>query len=158
MPSIQQLNCARTSIRWDRSDACPGDPLQGLRPRGGSAQQERKCTRTLAFALSRQARASVRPHDHGSRRVGTCLHFIAQLRRYFFAASSAQRQAWPSPPRVSLNHRDIWEARSPLPRRRMARWRREHNEERPKRALGGLTPAAYAKQLAEKMVTVTAGL
>lgn len=28
-------------------------------------------------------------------------------------------------------------------------WRREYNEERPKRALGGLTPAAYAKQLAE---------
>lgn len=26
-------------------------------------------------------------------------------------------------------------------------WRREYNEERPKRALGGLTPAAYAKQL-----------
>lgn len=37
-------------------------------------------------------------------------------------------------------------------------WRREYNEERPKRALGGMTPAAYAKQLAEKMVTVTAGL
>ena len=28
-------------------------------------------------------------------------------------------------------------------------WRREHNEERPKKALGGLTPTAYAKQLAE---------
>lgn len=28
-------------------------------------------------------------------------------------------------------------------------WRREYNEERPKNALGGLTPAAYAKQLAE---------
>ena len=28
-------------------------------------------------------------------------------------------------------------------------WRREYNEERPKKALGGLTPAAYAKQLAE---------
>ena len=27
------------------------------------------------------------------------------------------------------------------------RWRREYNEERPKRALGGLTLAAYAKQL-----------
>ena len=27
-------------------------------------------------------------------------------------------------------------------------WRREYNEERPKKALGGLTPAAYAKQLA----------
>jgi len=28
-------------------------------------------------------------------------------------------------------------------------WRREYNEERPKKALGGLTPAAYAKQLAK---------
>lgn len=28
-------------------------------------------------------------------------------------------------------------------------WRREYNEERPKHALGGLTPAAYAKKLAE---------
>ena len=28
-------------------------------------------------------------------------------------------------------------------------WRREYNEERPKKALGGLTPAAYAKKLAE---------
>jgi len=28
-------------------------------------------------------------------------------------------------------------------------WRREYNEERPKKALGGLTPAAYAHQLSE---------
>lgn len=28
-------------------------------------------------------------------------------------------------------------------------WHRECNEERPKKILGGLTPAAYAKQLAE---------
>ena len=34
-------------------------------------------------------------------------------------------------------------------------WRREYNEERPKKALGGLTPAAYAKQLATKTDTVT---
>lgn len=26
-------------------------------------------------------------------------------------------------------------------------WRREYNEERPKRSLGGLTPATYARQL-----------
>ena len=37
-------------------------------------------------------------------------------------------------------------------------WRREYNEERPKRALGGLTPAAYARQLAERSDTVTTGL
>ena len=28
-------------------------------------------------------------------------------------------------------------------------WRREYNEERPNKALGGLTPCAYAKQLEE---------
>ena len=28
-------------------------------------------------------------------------------------------------------------------------WRREYNEERPKKALGGMTPSAYAKQLDE---------
>ena len=33
-------------------------------------------------------------------------------------------------------------------------WRREYNEERPKKGLGGLTPAAYAKQLAEKAATL----
>lgn len=33
-------------------------------------------------------------------------------------------------------------------------WRREYNEERPKKSLGGLTPAAYAKQLAGKSVTL----
>ena len=33
-------------------------------------------------------------------------------------------------------------------------WRREYNEERPKKALGGLTPSDY-RQLAGKSVTVT---
>ncbi len=37
-------------------------------------------------------------------------------------------------------------------------WRREYNEERPKKALGGLTPAAYARQLAERSVKVATGL
>lgn len=37
-------------------------------------------------------------------------------------------------------------------------WRREYNEERPKRSLGGLTPSAYAQQLAEKSVTLRTGL
>ena len=31
-------------------------------------------------------------------------------------------------------------------------WRREYNEERPKKALGGMTPSAYAKQLAAKQL------
>ncbi len=37
-------------------------------------------------------------------------------------------------------------------------WRQEYNDERPKRALGGLTPAAFARQLQSKVSTVTAGL
>lgn len=37
-------------------------------------------------------------------------------------------------------------------------WRREYNKERPKKGLGGLTPAQYAKQLIEKRGTITAGL
>ena len=37
-------------------------------------------------------------------------------------------------------------------------WRREYNEERPKKALGGLTPAAYARQLAMKTDKVNPGL
>jgi transposase InsO family protein len=38
------------------------------------------------------------------------------------------------------------------------RWRREYNEERPKKSLGGLPPAVYAKQLAAKAISMTAGL
>jgi putative transposase len=34
-------------------------------------------------------------------------------------------------------------------------WRKEYNDERPKKSLGGLTPSAYAKKLAEKSVTIT---
>ena len=39
-------------------------------------------------------------------------------------------------------------------------WRREYNEERPKKGLGGLTPTAYARQLTAttKTAKVTAGL
>ncbi len=37
-------------------------------------------------------------------------------------------------------------------------WRREYNEERPKKALNGLTPAEYARQLTAKPATVTTGL
>lgn len=39
-------------------------------------------------------------------------------------------------------------------------WRREYNDERPKKVLGGLTPTAYAKQLTERTATetLTAGL
>jgi len=37
----------------------------------------------------------------------------------------------------------------------IALWVREYNEERPKAGLGGLTPAAYAKQLVAKTVIFT---
>ena len=37
-------------------------------------------------------------------------------------------------------------------------WRREYNEERPKKLLSGLTPSAYARQLAGKSATLTTGL
>lgn len=37
-------------------------------------------------------------------------------------------------------------------------WRREYNEERPKVALGGLTPSVYAKQLTEKVITMAGKL
>ena len=33
-------------------------------------------------------------------------------------------------------------------------WRREYNEERPKRVPGGLTPAEYARRLTEKAITI----
>jgi putative transposase len=36
-------------------------------------------------------------------------------------------------------------------------WRREYNEVRPKKSLGGLTPTQYAKQLANKAVTMAEG-
>ena len=37
-------------------------------------------------------------------------------------------------------------------------WRQEYNEERPKKGLGGLTPAVYARRLMKETSTVTAGL
>jgi putative transposase len=39
-------------------------------------------------------------------------------------------------------------------RAEIERWRREYNEERPKKSLGGLKPAQYARQLAIKAVTI----
>ena len=34
------------------------------------------------------------------------------------------------------------------------KWRREYNDERPKKSLGGITPSQYATQLARKAVTM----
>jgi len=41
-------------------------------------------------------------------------------------------------------------------RKLIEEWRREYNEERPKKILGGLTPSEYARQLATNSVTLTA--
>ncbi len=50
------------------------------------------------------------------------------------------------------------ERRSDAERLVIENWRQEYNDERPKRALGGLTPAAFARQLQSKGSTVAAGL
>ncbi len=47
-----------------------------------------------------------------------------------------------------------WFTSLPHARTVIEAWRREYNEERPKKSLGGLTPAQYAKQLANKAVTM----
>ena len=38
------------------------------------------------------------------------------------------------------------------------RWRREYNDERPKKALGGMTPSDYARRLAAGAVNLNPGL
>jgi transposase InsO family protein len=47
-----------------------------------------------------------------------------------------------------------WFTSLPHARQIIEAWRREYNEERPKRSLGGLTPAQYAQQLVSKAVTM----
>lgn len=47
-----------------------------------------------------------------------------------------------------------WFTSLPHARALIEAWRREYNEERPKKSLGGLTPAQYAKTLASKAVTM----
>jgi len=47
-----------------------------------------------------------------------------------------------------------WFTSLPHARQIIEAWRTEYNEERPKRSLGGLTPAQYAQQLASKAVTM----
>ena len=51
-----------------------------------------------------------------------------------------------------------WFTSLPHARALIETWRREYNEERPKKGLGGLTPAEYAKQLASKTAKVMPGL
>ena len=41
-------------------------------------------------------------------------------------------------------------------RRLIERWRREYNDERPKKSLGGLTPSQYARQLTMKAAKLAA--
>ena len=47
-----------------------------------------------------------------------------------------------------------WFTSLPHARTLIEAWRREYNDERPKKSLGGLTPTQYAKQLASKAVTM----
>jgi transposase InsO family protein len=49
---------------------------------------------------------------------------------------------------VSLN--EHWFVNLAHGRAEIETWRREYNDERPKKGLGGLTPSQYAKQLAKK--------
>ncbi|OLH77382.1 integrase core domain-containing protein, partial [Xanthomonas oryzae] len=42
-------------------------------------------------------------------------------------------------------------------RTEIERWRREYNEHRPKKAIGAMTPATYAQQLANSEI-ITPGL
>lgn len=51
-----------------------------------------------------------------------------------------------------------WFTSLPHARTVIEAWRREYNEERPKKSLGGLTPASYAKQMAEKALTMAGTL
>ena len=56
-------------------------------------------------------------------------------------------------------HETCWYAvKKQTARAQIEAWRCEYNEERPKKGLGGLTPALYAKQLAAEGSTVTPGL
>ena len=50
---------------------------------------------------------------------------------------------------------ETWFTSLPHARTVIEAWRREYNEERPKKALGGMTPVAYAVQLAQKAATLT---
>lgn len=49
-----------------------------------------------------------------------------------------------------------WFVNLPHARALIGQWQREYNEERPKRSLKGMTPAAYARQLAMKSVNLNA--
>jgi transposase InsO family protein len=63
---------------------------------------------------------------------------------------------WPAIAALETPCADIEESSTSLEHARaeIERWRREYNEQRPKKLLGGLTPAEYAKQLAGKAVTI----
>lgn len=51
-----------------------------------------------------------------------------------------------------------WFTSLPHARAVIEEWRREYNEQRPKKSLGGLTPAMHARQMAEKALTMADGL
>ena len=71
-----------------------------------------------------------------SERAAQCLAYMAK----FSARREKLKHANPLPAIPA----DVDKARALI-----EAWRREYNEERPKNALGGMTPTAYAKHLAE---------
>ena len=63
-----------------------------------------------------------------------------------------------NPTEAAYARSDLFERRRRLMDVLIEAWRREYNEERPKKGLGGLTPAQYAKRLIAERSTVTIGL
>ncbi|RBK18858.1 integrase core domain-containing protein, partial [Xanthomonas oryzae] len=53
-----------------------------------------------------------------------------------------------SPLKVRANQDEHWFPTLLHARTEIERWRREYNEHHPKKTIGGMTPAAYAQQLA----------
>lgn len=60
--------------------------------------------------------------------------------------------------REAAGERERWFATLGHARVVIETWKREYNEERPKRGLGGLTPVQYARQLAAGADKVMTGL
>lgn len=51
-----------------------------------------------------------------------------------------------------------WFTSLPHARAVIEEWRREYNEQRPKKSLGGLMPAMHARQMARKALAMAVGL
>jgi transposase InsO family protein len=88
--------------------------------------------------------------------------FAPQCVQRIRAASSESRQRQPTVESFNGRLRDEclnehWFTSLIHARSVIEAWRREYNEERPKRVLGGLTPAEYALRLADQKVVTMPG-